>query len=110
MENSRTPWLSTTCLVSSHNVSAALDHLRHPDERPYLWVDALCINQADDVEKSAQVQEMLSIYKKASKVVAWIGEKKNSGFNAIDYLNEAPSETNHSKDCVPGLQKMHTDI
>ncbi|KAJ9653344.1 hypothetical protein H2201_009149 [Coniosporium apollinis] len=38
-----------------------------------LWVDALCINQEDNVEKAAQVQEMGRIYSKAERVISWVG-------------------------------------
>ncbi len=38
-----------------------------------VWADALCINQADDVEQAAQIQRMGSIYQCAEEVVAWLG-------------------------------------
>ncbi|KAF2686435.1 HET-domain-containing protein [Lentithecium fluviatile CBS 122367] len=41
-------------------------------EQP-LWVDALCINQDDDVEKSHQVQRMGHIYRFAESVIIWLG-------------------------------------
>jgi hypothetical protein len=37
-----------------------------------LWVDALCINQGDPVERSQQVRQMRQIYSRASEVVSWI--------------------------------------
>lgn len=38
-----------------------------------LWIDALCINQADLVERSAQVGMMGNIYRSASNVLVWLG-------------------------------------
>ncbi|TLD30801.1 hypothetical protein PspLS_03054 [Pyricularia sp. CBS 133598] len=44
------------------------------DELPYyLWVDALCINQADLSERSAQVMRMKDIYSAAEEVLIWLG-------------------------------------
>lgn len=37
-----------------------------------LWVDAICINQRDEVEKSVQVNMMGDIFKRAEKVVVWL--------------------------------------
>jgi len=46
----------------------------HADETvQWLWADALCINQADDEEKSAQVQKMRRIYHQARRVLSWLG-------------------------------------
>lgn len=39
-----------------------------------LWVDALCINQDDSQERSAQVQMMGDLYAKAACVHIWLGE------------------------------------
>lgn len=38
-----------------------------------LWVDAICINQADDVERSAQVRRMDQTYQDAQHVSVWLG-------------------------------------
>jgi hypothetical protein len=37
-----------------------------------LWIDALCINQADDEERNHQVAQMARIYSSAGLVVIWI--------------------------------------
>jgi hypothetical protein len=39
-----------------------------------LWVDAICINQADAEERSSQVRIMRQIYSRAKRVIAFIGE------------------------------------
>ena len=52
-------------------------HLRKANDHRDLWVDQLCINQQDTVERSKQVQKMADIYKNAEQVVIWLGEKSN---------------------------------
>jgi Heterokaryon incompatibility protein (HET) len=51
-----------------------------------LWVDAICINQGDDAEKSHQVLLMKDIYANASRVVAWIGKPDSLSGLAFDTL------------------------
>tara|TARA_R110002003_G_scaffold245_2_gene17592 strand:- start:1682 stop:3403 length:1722 start_codon:yes stop_codon:yes gene_type:complete len=56
------------------NLFEAFRELRYPDCRErYLWVDAICIDQANDDEVSQQVSNMFVIYQKAARVIAWIG-------------------------------------
>lgn len=38
-----------------------------------LWIDALCINQRNDDERSEQVNLMSEIYSSAQRVVVWLG-------------------------------------
>ncbi|KAI8711799.1 HET domain-containing protein [Fusarium sp. LHS14.1] len=56
------------------NLFNALQRLRLPDDERRLWVDALCINQADDVEKSHQVNLMRDIYSRTTQAVLWLGD------------------------------------
>ncbi|KAK4061994.1 uncharacterized protein Triagg1_10157 [Trichoderma aggressivum f. europaeum] len=55
------------------NLYDALERLRLPDEERVLWIDALCINQADNQEKTQQVRLMGEIYSKAHRVLIWLG-------------------------------------
>ncbi|KAK4445261.1 heterokaryon incompatibility protein-domain-containing protein [Podospora aff. communis PSN243] len=55
------------------NLESALRRLRYPDHDRELWVDALCINQQDNVEKSHQVNLMSEIYSKAQVGLLWLG-------------------------------------
>ena len=48
--------------------------IRDSYERKRLWVDAVCINQDDVLERSAQVQMMSRIYATATAVYVWLGE------------------------------------
>ena len=63
-------------LAISANLSDALVYLRQPKQPRHLWVDGLCINQSDPLEKAAQVRNMLRFFEKAHRVIAWIGEPK----------------------------------
>jgi hypothetical protein len=44
----------------------------------WLWIDALCINQADTEERNHQVQQMGNIFNGAKMVVAWLGNNAGS--------------------------------
>jgi hypothetical protein len=41
-----------------------------------LWIDAICINQSDDEEKSLQVARMRDIYHAAEEVIVWLGKSE----------------------------------
>ncbi|KAI0471877.1 heterokaryon incompatibility protein-domain-containing protein [Xylariaceae sp. FL0804] len=60
-------------IVSEH-LSNALETLCLPDRSRVLWVDAICINQEDNDEKSAQVAKMRDIYSNAKHTVVWVGQ------------------------------------
>lgn len=55
------------------NLAQALDYLYDRHVPRILWVDAVCINQKNNQEKSQQVQMMTQIYAKARNVVVWLG-------------------------------------
>jgi hypothetical protein len=38
-----------------------------------LWVDSICINQKDDVEKATQIEMMDQVYARAGQVLIWLG-------------------------------------
>ncbi|KAK3648614.1 hypothetical protein LTR56_007441 [Elasticomyces elasticus] len=64
------------------NVFHALARLRYRQVARHLWLDAVCINQGDFGERSAQVGSMLSIFKKASRVIVWLGDD-SSGIRLV---------------------------
>lgn len=51
----------------------ALKAFRHRDRPRALWADAVCINQADLLEKQFQVLLMPRIYSQAQRVLVWLG-------------------------------------
>ncbi|PVH72374.1 HET-domain-containing protein [Cadophora sp. DSE1049] len=59
------------------NLKAALERFREEQRDVNVWVDALCINQDDKIEKKAQVARMHEIYTQAEMVCIWLGEGKD---------------------------------
>lgn len=55
------------------SLEAALLHIRSSTFVKALWIDQICINQHDEVEKSVQVQNMLRVYAEAERVYVWLG-------------------------------------
>jgi hypothetical protein len=51
------------------------------------WVDAICINQTNNKEKSFQVNLMTEIYQRAHHVFAWLGPADKSSDLAIRCIN-----------------------
>ncbi|KAK1964565.1 hypothetical protein LY78DRAFT_562435, partial [Colletotrichum sublineola] len=56
----------------TRNLAHALQLLRLEGTHR-VWVDAICINQADLDERAQQVSCMCAIYQHATKTVSWIG-------------------------------------
>jgi hypothetical protein len=55
------------------NLATALRYLREDDKPVTLWIDALCINQADETEKGEQILRMAAVYANATPVLIWLG-------------------------------------
>lgn len=73
----------------TRSLRAALEHLRYQSRERVMWIDALCIDQANDVEKGPQVAMMGQLFEYASRVVVWLGpEGKNSSvaMERLEYI------------------------
>ena len=91
----------------TENLYFALEQLRPTEVPRYLWIDALCIDQLNDVEKSAQVQLMGDIYKRASRVLIWLGKAEDDSDLAMDFFNGQPFipiKTEYQLDSEPQVQ------
>jgi hypothetical protein len=63
------------------NLFEALHNLRQTISPRVLWIDAICINQLDNAEKSTQVMLMPEIYRNARTVQIWLGSA--TGYTAF---------------------------
>lgn len=57
----------------TENVHNALRELRYADKHRTIWVDSVCIDQRNVVEKNQQVRLMNSIYGSCTNVICWMG-------------------------------------
>ncbi|RDW57631.1 hypothetical protein BP6252_13713 [Coleophoma cylindrospora] len=61
----------------------ALHRIRDSHQLRTVWVDALCINQANPDERSSQVVLMQQIYSRATSVMIWLGEQAPGNLNYV---------------------------
>jgi hypothetical protein len=58
----------------TENLWNALQRIRRPDVDRRLWVDAVCIDQENDREKSSQIRHLHVVYSRAKEVCIYFGE------------------------------------
>ena len=58
-----------------------------------IWIDALCINQSDDDEKTVQLPLMREIYEKAQSTIVWLGEDGEEYTKGFELINALPRPT-----------------
>lgn len=64
----------------------ALKSLRYTDSVRQLWMDSICIDQANLDERNAQVKIMKSIYAGAKGVVVYVGEPEHGSDLVMEWL------------------------
>lgn len=82
----------------TENLESALRNLRNFRDpaseattgvtRSFWWIDAICINQEDVVERNQQVNLMTRIYKKAVGVHIWLGEQADDSEIAFQVAHQ----------------------
>ena len=83
-------WIYERLFAVRRNCFVALCQVRHSDHSSYYWTDAVCINQGDVVEKSAQVQIMNEIYIRARRVEVSLGNHADSSELLFEKLRSVP--------------------
>lgn len=67
------------------NLYSLLKEMNRLHGETIIWVDAICINQNDDLEKSGQVQAMDKVYRNKDLLI-WLGDKSENSDQAFDLL------------------------
>ena len=91
-DNQQSVYVNGCVLPVRTNLYAALTHLRDRFIDRILWIDAICIDQGNEIEKGHQVEAMAKIYAKASRVIVWLGEATNNGDQALEAIRAAAEE------------------
>lgn len=71
------------------NCYDALQQLRLSFRTRTLWIDSICVNQANEEEKSHEVSLMRDIYSQAKKVYIWLGKGNQLSDYVMDWLANA---------------------
>lgn len=78
------------------NLRDGLLRLEQLRQETLIWIDAICINQQDLQERSAQVNMMGRIFRSARTVVVWLGEPPGDYADTIRFMERLP--------CIRGQQ------
>lgn len=76
-------------ILVTQNLGRALPYLRDRVRPRILWIDAICVNQKDLLERSNQVQRMADVYRLASRALVWLSEASDTSrvaFGFLEYL------------------------
>ena len=68
------------------NLDEALKRLRYSAQPRVLWIDAICINQDDSLERNHQVQMMHAIYSEAYQANVWLGPSTQTSPRAFRFV------------------------
>ena len=74
------------------NLRCALLNLRLLDKPRTLWIDAICIDQANIPERNQQVSIMAQIYSRASQTIVWLCDQTNDTAEAFSMLEDLAEE------------------
>jgi hypothetical protein len=76
---------------------SALNYLRLKIKPRLIWIDALCINQQNVIERNHQVEQMGRIYSEAQRVVAWLGESDARSALVFQLLGKIGTDSEWTK-------------
>ncbi|KAH6724865.1 heterokaryon incompatibility protein-domain-containing protein [Leptodontidium sp. MPI-SDFR-AT-0119] len=76
-----------TYIAITETIELLLEHITLFTDTDSIWIDAICINQENNAEKSNQVSMMGEIYSNAKSVRVWLGKADGDvESNLWDYL------------------------
>ena len=80
-----------SALAITRNLIEALQYLRYEDRSRVFWIDAICVDQKNISERGHQVVRMADIYRRASRVVIWLGPERDDSTLAMRELDSLGS-------------------
>ncbi|EPE24876.1 hypothetical protein GLAREA_11457 [Glarea lozoyensis ATCC 20868] len=89
---SKTIIVNESRLLVTKNVHEILHTMYTLNHGDYFWIDAVCIDQENVLEKTVQIPMMTEIYSRCMKGVAWVGPQDPSITKAVVYMPELVSK------------------
>ena len=90
-------WVNGLRLLVGPNLEAFLRRRRESKTSVMLWVDAICINQADPKEKERQIPMMGLIYAASTLLNIWLGPEQDDSDIAMNELWHLGSDSPYRK-------------
>lgn len=84
-------------LPVADNLFSFLQYRQEENKYTDIWVDAICINQNDLLEKNRQIPMMNMIYMRASELIIWLGPPSFDSELAIQSILEMGSGSPYDK-------------
>lgn len=79
----------TSYLKITPNVDTLLRRFRVSNKPRYLWIDAVCLDQENEIEKAQQIPLMGRIYEEAKSVFIWLGPENHMTQMAFAFFRQA---------------------
>lgn len=79
-----TIWCDGRPLKITANLFAALRNARPRNSVVRLWIDQVCVDQGNIIDRNEQVSRMGHIYRAAHGVIVWLGEESPGSSAAMD--------------------------
>ncbi|OLN96739.1 Heterokaryon incompatibility protein 6, OR allele 4 [Colletotrichum chlorophyti] len=86
--------IGDTSIQISEHLHKCLISLRRKDSTLTIWIDAICINQLSNQEKSSQVPLMKDIYKSTEDTFVWLGDTTPRLSLIFDSISRAKQSNN----------------
>ena len=80
--------LNKRAISIRENLFFALQQFHKRPKPLVIWIDAVCINQADENERNEQVAKMKSIYERAEEVIVWLGPSYQDSHLAFKLMQD----------------------
>lgn len=80
----QTIWCDGLPLKVTANLFAALRNARPRNSDVRLWIDQVCVDQANIIDRNEQVSKMGHIYRAATGVIVWLGEESPGSSAAME--------------------------
>ncbi|KAI0401462.1 heterokaryon incompatibility protein-domain-containing protein [Xylaria palmicola] len=93
-DETRSVLVNGAAVPVSAGLFEVLHHLQKAAEPAVVWIDALCVNYADEGarERSAQVAQLAQIYAAAEKTLVWLGGAADGSDAAMRVLRRLSEE------------------